>query len=57
MIVIGLAFLICVIGLIIYLTAANPKVMRVGEIMFALGLYACLCCGQAQLLRLFGSRY
>lgn len=34
----GLAGIVCLVGLVIYLAATNPKVAEVGRIMFAFGL-------------------
>lgn len=36
------AVIICAIGLVLYFVASNPKLARVGEIMFASGLFAVL---------------
>ena len=38
--VIGLAFLIMIVGLLMYFLASNAKVGDVGRIMFAVGLFA-----------------
>lgn len=40
--IIALSLLVCVIGLLMYALSANPKLVRVGEIMFAAGLLAFL---------------
>lgn len=42
MIVIYIAPLVAVVGLLLYALATNPKVARVGEIMFFAGLLATL---------------
>jgi hypothetical protein len=40
--IIALSLLVCVIGLLMYALSANPKLVRVGEIMFDAGLLAFL---------------
>jgi Na+/phosphate symporter len=40
--VIYLSLLVCVIGLLMYALSANPKLVRIGEIMFFAGLLAFL---------------
>lgn len=40
--IIALSLLVCIIGLLMYALSANPKLVRVGEIMFAFGLLAFL---------------
>lgn len=40
--IIYLSLLICIIGLILYFVATNPKVIDIGRIMFAAGLLAFL---------------
>lgn len=42
MISVGLSFLVCIIGLLFYIFAANPKVSEVGRIAYAMGLLAFL---------------
>lgn len=41
-VVVVLSFLVAVIGLLLYLISEKPKVMKVGEIMFFVGLLAFL---------------
>ena len=36
--IIGFAFLIMLVGLLLYAFAVNPKVQEIGRIMFAFGL-------------------
>jgi hypothetical protein len=38
--IIALSLLVCIIGLLMYALSANPKLVRVGEIMFAAGILA-----------------
>jgi hypothetical protein len=45
-------FLICLVGVLTYALAANPKVGEIGRIMFAFGLLACLM-GSGQMVALF----
>ena len=40
--IIALSLLVAIIGLLMYALAGNPKLVRVGEIMFAAGLLAFL---------------
>jgi hypothetical protein len=40
--IIALSLLVAIIGLLMYALAANPKLVRVGEIMFFCGLLAFL---------------
>jgi hypothetical protein len=40
--VILVSLLVALVGLLMYVLAANPKVVRVGEIMLFCGLLACL---------------
>lgn len=42
MVSVGLAFLVCIVGLLFYIFAANLKVSEVGRIAFAMGLLAFL---------------
>lgn len=30
---------VCIVGLLMYALASNPKLVRIGEIMFAVGLF------------------
>ncbi len=43
--IIGLSFLVCLIGLILFLFTASGKINRVGEIMFGVGLFFVLANG------------
>jgi Na+/phosphate symporter len=40
--IIALSLLVAIIGLLMYALAGNPKLVRVGEIMFGAGLLAFL---------------
>ncbi|MGP0042487.1 MAG: hypothetical protein ACLPJW_17585 [Rhodomicrobium sp.] len=40
--VILVPLLVCIIGLLMYALAANPKLVEIGRIMFWTGLLACL---------------
>jgi len=40
--VILLPLLVCIVGLLMYALAANPKLVEIGRIMFWVGLLACL---------------
>lgn len=40
--VIVLPLLVCIIGLLMYALASNPKVVEIGRMMFWVGLLACL---------------
>ena len=40
--IIALSLLVAIVGLLMYALAANPKLVRVGEIMFFCGLLAFL---------------
>lgn len=51
--IILLAFLVCVIGLVIYLVAANPKVAELGRIAFGVGLFVMLTGVGGTVLQLF----
>ena len=42
-----LSLLVCVIGLLVYILSANPKVSECGRIMFFSGLLAFLITGAA----------
>jgi hypothetical protein len=42
MIIIGIPFLVCIVGLVMYAFAKDPKVARVGELMFFAGLLVTL---------------
>lgn len=42
MVVVVLSFLVLVIGLLMYTLSEKPKVMKIGEIMFFVGLLAFL---------------
>lgn len=42
MILIAVSPLVCIIGLLCYALATNPKVVEIGRIMFAMGLLATL---------------
>lgn len=48
-------FLVCVVGLLLYLiaTPANPRLARIGEIMFFCGLLVTLFGVSAESVRLF----
>ncbi len=39
MILIGIALAVCIVGLLLYLLAAPPKLQEVGRIMFFVGLW------------------
>jgi len=49
---IGLAGLICLVGLVLYLAAKDPKPTEVGRVMFAVGLLVSLL-GAHELFALF----
>ena len=34
--------LVCLVGLLMYVLASNPKVAELGRIMFAVGLFVCM---------------
>ena len=36
------ALIVCIVGLLMFALSANPKVARIGEIMFAFGLLVVL---------------
>lgn len=40
--IVGLALLVCIIGLLVYVLAGNPKVSELGRIAFGMGLLAFL---------------
>lgn len=42
MIVVGLSFIVCIVGFLFYMFAANSKVSEAGRIAFAMGLLAFL---------------
>lgn len=42
MLIIATPFVICIVGLLMYALASNPKVVRIGEIMFFCGLLVAL---------------
>lgn len=42
MLIVWLPFLICVIGVLVWVLAANPLTKRIGEYMFACGLLVTL---------------
>lgn len=56
MIVIGLALLICIVGALLYIVSGNPRVGEIGRIMFGIGLFALLCCGGNELVKILGTR-
>jgi len=45
---------VCLIGLLIYALAVNPKFSEIGRIMFAFGLLASLFMAGPQVLSAFG---
>jgi Na+/phosphate symporter len=47
MLVIGLDLIICIIGLLLYMTSSHPKWPEVGRMMFFCGLFAFLLGGDA----------
>ncbi len=49
--VIYLSLLVALVGVLMYAFAANPKLVRVGEIMFFCGLLAFLLVGAERLLQ------
>lgn len=53
---IALPLLICVIGLIMYFVASNPKVQEIGRIMFWTGLLAFLLGGVGPLIHAIPGR-
>lgn len=40
--IVGLSLLVCIIGLLVYILAANPKVQELGRIAYGAGLLAFL---------------
>lgn len=42
MMILILPLLVCIIGLLMYVLASNPKVQELGRIMFFCGLLVCL---------------
>ena len=48
--IILLPLLICVVGLMMYALAANPKLVEVGRMMFWVGLLAFLLSGPSHLV-------
>lgn len=52
MAVVWLALLVAVVGLVVFLAASNPKVARVGEILFAAGSLATLLAVTRAIVRL-----
>lgn len=36
--IVGLSLLVCIVGLLVYVLSANPKVSEMGRIAFAMGL-------------------
>ncbi len=52
MLVIGVTLLVAVVGLLLYALASNPKVARIGELMFFCGLLATLLAIQHVAIRI-----
>ena len=46
-----ISLLICIIGLLVYALASNPKLVRIGEICFAAGLLVTLLTIGTELVR------
>jgi hypothetical protein len=42
MIVVWIPLFVCVLGLVVYIVSAVPKVAEVGRLMFAIGLFVTL---------------
>jgi hypothetical protein len=40
--VVGIPLLVCLVGVLMYALAANPKLVRIGEILFFCGLLVAL---------------
>lgn len=53
---IAFALLVALVGLLMYVLSVNPKLVRIGEIMFACGLLAFLLTGVEKMIALFGVR-
>ncbi len=45
------SLLVCIVGLLMYALATNPKVSEIGRIMFAFGLLAFLLTGAPALMQ------
>lgn len=41
---IALSLLVCIIGLLVYVLSANPKIMQLGLVAYGCGLLAFLIC-------------
>jgi Na+/phosphate symporter len=48
-----LALLVCIIGLLIYVLASNPKLSEIGRLMFFAGLLATLLAVGQKVVHLF----
>ena len=51
-----LSLLVCIIGLLVYILAANPKAAELGRIAYFAGLLAFLLQVSPQLINLLGGR-
>jgi Na+/phosphate symporter len=51
--VIAFALLVCLIGLLMFWLASNPKTVEIGKLMFFAGLLAFLLTGVAPLVAIF----
>lgn len=50
--IIALTLLVAIVGVLMFAISANPKLVRIGEIMFACGLLAFLLNGAEQLIKI-----
>jgi Na+/phosphate symporter len=56
MLIVTLAFLVCIIGLVMYLTSEKSKVAEVGRVMFWTGLLSILLTAGPVILTLINHR-